>query len=307
MKRRARSHRYSAVLVALIVGAVFVFLSISTASALTSQYCESDSDCAEAFTCLDNQCVAPDSPDFSPFTEGVSIDDISSFDASADEVCGADRRCRIARLAARRQLQRYFDAAVAHQQVRQEVQAIQEEQTPDVPREANPWLLSFHIHSSMGYGLLAGRSIATHFRLEATLLSHSELVRHHPSASHLPSVSDFHDVRFTGVQLSYLPRLDTFTPVVSLGFNLGRGSLGRSFSADSQLYVAYDFLSAAVGAEFQMQAGFFARLVYQRGFLLYSQARFTHGIYDSGTRGTMREAMHDDILRGVAFSIGWTF
>ena len=228
-------------------------------------------------------------------------------DGGADAACGADRRCRIERLATRNRLQRQYDAAQHEAIVRQETERVLSEQQQERPRVDRHRIAAYH-NTPYGHGLIAGYTFGGMLRPELTLLSHQDRVGHSFGGGGESFFSERHTMRSVGAHMTGVYGDSTLVPLASVGFVMGRGDLGGgSWTSDWRAEVKYHFLTAAVGAEAQLESGLLARMTFTLGRVLYNQVRYGPGNYDDVLRPVMRDHMHSGVLRGVSISLGWAF
>lgn len=268
----------------------------------TAEDCPGDQVCSYGLCVLDPEADDEPADDPPPETRRPDLADPLPDDGGADQACGADRRCRIQRIKARNRMRRHYNAArdeeVAHRQARQ----VFAEHEEDLLRRAEPWSVALQYHP-LGWGIFGGRMVHDHFRAEATLVTHEERPRINPDSQDIGRISDQHDVTFGTLHATFVPSRAWFSPFVSAGFGMGRGDYGFGDAPS----VVYHYVTAAAGAEAQLEAGLLVRMGIRYGRLLYNQVRHAPGNYDDETRIGLREWMHDDKLRGIDFSIGWAF
>lgn len=275
--------------------------------------CITDRDCMGDNVCVEHVCTSPkeidDWGDLGQYAAPIIGDPIPD-DGGADEACGADRRCRIERLAHRNRLLRQYQAAHQERLVRDETRQLLEEREPETNREADPWSLGFQRHQ-FGLGLSGAWTYAGHFRPEATLVFQDSR-----GTTHDGDLRTRQDATFLTTHVTYLPSPSWFSPLVSVGFGMGWGEMrllgsrarpGVDVELGSNPSVHYHFVTAAVGAEAQFGFGLFIRLAYRHGRLLYNQVRYEAGEYDERLREDYREFMHDEQLGGFDFTLGWAF
>lgn len=259
------------------------------------EQCGSDDDCPTGQHCIEGVCATP-----AQFHNDLAtpVPD----DRGADKACGADRRCRIERLKARNRMRRHYLAAEDERLVRDEAAELFEQQEKEHVRERIPWSTAIQ-HHPYGTGISGSYTFAGHFRTKASIVYDSQRIHYSPEAEGMADISDRHQAFFTTAHATYLPSRAWFTPLISIGFGMGNGELGYGQAPD----VRYHYVTAAIGAEAQFNNGFVMRMAYRNGRLLYNQVRHGPGNYDTATRDTMREFMHDEGLGGFDFSMGWAF
>ena len=325
-------HRFAAVVVAAALLSVLTLATASTATAAVpgmsgmlaclsafglgssgpqAASCNFDSDCAGGNLCVDGHCRRPEDVDASdredwshiPRTgEGPGLAERLPDDGGADEVCGLDRRCRIERIKERNRLRRHYEAVEHEQLVYDEVGQVLEERVERLVRDRRPWSIAYQYHP-LGHGVMVGRTFSGHFRAEASLVGSFPYINYEPEDTNLPTLSGEHSGRYTTAHFTYLPAQGWFSPLLSAGFGMGRGSFGGNSGPETR----YHYLTAALGAEAQFDSGFMFRAAYRHGRLLYNQARHGPGNYEPQTRDALREYMHNEGLAGIDISIGWAF
>lgn len=273
--------------------------------------CTDDADCPGEGSCNEEGlCVFPDEADTQRQASRETTPQVTAGrldDGGADAACGADRRCRIERLAARNRFRRRYDAARYEHMVEEEIAQFRDEQVASVPRLDSPTFGGFHF-SPLGVGLRGGHAfLGGVLRAEGTLLNDDDRVHYNPDDPEIPTISESHDTVAFGAHLTYLPVLSTLTPVATLGFTLARGEIGGGWSSNWEADLEYHFLTGSVGVEMQIESGLIAQLAVHHGRVIYNQVRYSAGNYDSDLRDGLREHMNSDGLLGASFTIGWAF
>lgn len=259
--------------------------------------CEAHEDCPGTDRCIAGACV---SEGHRAYILGQSTQEQK--DASADELCGADRRCRIRRLAHRNQMRRHYQAAEQQKAIYDRVNSLLEKEQEQIARRREPSSTGLQYHP-WGFGFVASHTFDGHFRADVSLVYDGRYINYSPDRDDLSNISGSHSVWTGAGHATYLPSRAWFSPLVSVGFGIGNGE----FSGGNRPGVIYHFVTAAVGVEAQFDSGMVVRMAYRHGLLAYNQARYGPGDYDDNIRESLREYMHDQGLSGFDFSLGWAF
>ena len=283
--------------------------------------CTFHGDCRSDEVCFEATCVPEDEADGEAWAELRDDEEVERTtadplpdDGGADDACGGDRRCRIERIEARNRMRRHYDAVEHERVVHDEAERILEDREASLVRHRRPWSLANQRHA-FGLGIFGGRTFAGHFRAEASLVYQDRRINYVPDDSDASTVDGTQSATFATAHFTYLPSRAWFSPLLSVGFGMGRGDYGTGggFGTGSpgrqaqSPDVRYDFVTAAIGAEAQFDIGFMFRVAYRHSLLIYNQVRNGPGNYDSQTRSGLREFMNDEGLNGIDFSIGWAF
>lgn len=317
MRRQSKIGPLLCVALACVVAMAMIAAIPEVALAGQGSQCQSDGECAGDRVCVQGFCVSGEavgpnpqrsSPqETQPQTRAQRSASPVPDDGGADAACGADRRCRIDRIAERNRLHRQYEFAQNRLIVEEEIARIEAEQRGVPPRVARPKSASYH-NTPFGHGLVAGYTFQGTLRPEVVGLTYEDRVTGNVGTPGSSGISERHHFRSVGAQLTLLTMDSVITPILSLGFFMSRGELGGGgWSSDWAADVHYHFLVGAVGFDLQLESGLIARLTMGQGRLLYHQVRYGPGNYDAALRPVLREHMHSDRLRGLAISIGWAF
>jgi len=277
--------------------------SSSEQSADGGPECSYHVDCPTDYVCWQGSCVQT--------SEALDIM------SSADDQCGADRRCRIERLkrknSARRQArrleeERYVDNLVDRQN---------EQRLEEMPRRDKPLGVDLRA-SRMGVaGLVGGYTLPGRLRPELHVVYWGADVR-----------VTRENVRYRGFQPTtflipgfYYFFLDSpFSPYASAAFVYGWGNYnGRSTvssddgrrsseSTSDELDTEYHAIELGGGIDYQIKGlGAHLRLGLTYRSLIYNQARLAPGQYHDPTQAALEQWFQKMAQIDVIFLAGWAF
>lgn len=296
--------------------------ALRQASNIQPSQCIVDSDCVNGWQCHELQCVSPE--DAAIFRRAAranrsgqqgaadgsgsnSRGDLTAANTlSAEELCGADRRCRIERLKsdnrARRQ-QTVFEEERAVQNIVREFHRQEKEATV---RTNHPWTIDF-LANFLGWGFSGGYSFSNNLRAEIGFTRNDDYMYYYDNTT---SLSGRHRATFLVAQAVLIPMESWLTPYLALGFMGGSGTFGNdSFYGgwgSSDMDVKYHILHASGGLDAQFDFGLHLRLGFRYGYVLYNQASLGPGLYEPTTRSGLESWMEETLL-SIDFNMGWAF
>jgi hypothetical protein len=259
--------------------------------------CEYHVDCPSDHVCRRGTCVE-------------SSEVMEEF--SAEDACGADRRCRINRLKRRNRARRHARKLEEERHVEQMLEERNKEALTEVPRLDRPMVFDLRI-SRMGLlGLVGGYTLFGRLRPELQFVHWNADV----------SV-DYEDTWYSGDQtLNFLmPGLfyffgdSEYVPYLGTKFVYGWGSYSGQHARQpdsngdfDSVDTEYHALELEGGVDYQMEEfGGHARLGLSYRPLIYSQARIKPGQYADATQGAMEKWFGQMMRIDIVFLAGWAF
>jgi hypothetical protein len=302
------------------------FDSMRRALGLQPASCANDNECVKGWKCHNFSCVTPEEAERlanrdalvtrrptprenaapRPASGAAPSAPVTALATpTAEELCGADRRCRIERMKsnnrARRQ-QRIFEEERHVQAIVNDYHSQQKEASS---RLNNPWTVDF-IASALGWGFSGGYSFTSTLRAEGSFIRNSGYMYYWDNTT---SLSGYHDAWFFNAQGVFFPMETAVTPYLAAGFMLGTGTFGSDSwggwgTTDTD--VKYHVVHASGGVDAQFDLGLHLRLGFRYGYVLYNQAAIAPGVYDPVTRDGLERWMGEKTL-GIDFNLGWAF
>ncbi|MFB6372013.1 MAG: hypothetical protein ABEN55_02590 [Bradymonadaceae bacterium] len=277
--------------------------SSSTPESGSEPGCSYHVDCPSDHVCWRGSCVRT----------SRAMEIMSS--ASANDQCGADRRCRIERLKRKNRARRQARKLQEERYVENLVDKKQKKQLQEKPRHHKPLGVNLRASRLGVVGLVAGYTLLGRLRPELHFV-------HWPADVYV----QHNDRDFSGFQPTtflipglYYFFLDTpFSPYASASFLYGWGNYQNdSFgvgpreggpSGPGQLDTEYHALELGAGLDYQIKklgAHFRLGLTYRP--LIYNQARIAPGRYHKPTRGALEKWFKQMVQVDVIFLAGWAF
>lgn len=280
-ERWMRAWLYVAVLVAV------------PAEVRSAQQCQYNVDCDEGQTCLRGECTA--------------IEDVLDY-ASADEACGADRRCRIERLKRRNRARRHAAKLEEEKYVEDLLERRRKQFVEQRPRLDNPWTVDYRISRLGAVGLVGGWGVDEHFRFEGQVVHWNASVSVQEDGA---SLDGSQPVTFIIPGVFYYFFDDPLSPFVGGSFLYARGKMNtfdfETPSGGRSLGTEYHALSFQTGGDLQVSGGAHVRFGFAYRPLIYNQARYRPGEYDEQARKLLEQWFREMVRIDVVVQAGWSF
>ena len=226
-------------------------------------------------------------------------------DQTAEQACGQDRRCRIARLKRQNRARRYTQMLKEERLAKQVTDAITARQAQRSVRLADPMGVEFQ-YTFLGPGLLAGYILGGNLRIEAAVSLYEEYVYQEIELDGGPfGVDAYYDLVTVALGAVYLWGEGRFLPYTGGGIFRVGGSQGFS-EFDDQVSLVMHGIQAQAGFEVQFALGLRARLGAMFRYPVYKQAG-QDGQYVEEARKLLENWFSEEQRFSPEFSIGWAF
>ena len=184
-----------------------------------------------------------------------------------------------------------------------------------VPRTAKPLAAEFYV--SFGLGLAGMYTLHERLRLEGTFTYIDAYVDAETVSMGQTIYSSGYIRGWNGgAAVTYLMREKWWTPYLSLGMILHRGSYSswgnfgdffEDVNGNSDTQSVLHLAEGRFGFDVQLKIGARARLGVLYRLPIYAQAKLGPGSYDEGSRKVLQEWINTSRRIAPEFSIGWAF
>ncbi len=306
MRETVQTALVGAVVLVLAMGAAPVRAQddgAAAASDASEQGCQYHVDCPTDHVCRRGACVETDRA-FEEF--------------SADEACGADRRCRIERLERRNRARRHARKLDEERHLEEMLDEREQKEIEEIPRLDRPFSFDIRISRMGVLGLAAGYTFENRLRPELQYVHWNAWVTVDHEDQHYGGNQQ---MNFVMPGLFYFFLESEITPYGAAKFVYGRGSFdsgatrtvpGSDGGSEEQeigrVDTIYHALEFEAGVDAQLTPfGAHTRLGLAYRPLIYNQARIEAGQYADQTRGALEQWFGEMMRIDVIFMVGWAF
>ena len=254
-----------------------------TAADVAAEVCEYDAECDANEICVDGECVD-----------------------ETDVICGKDdRQCRIRILKRRNEARRLERMIREERQVEQVLEDRRTRAFKENPRIEDRITIGLRVSTFGPLGFGAGYGFTPHLRAEIQYA-------HQETDIFGSEIDGFHEGTFFEAALVWIPFEAWATFYGSAGIAILSGTFNSfggfgSASPAGQLDTIYHALALGGGFDIQFEFGLHTRLGLEYRPLLYNQASFEPGVYDSEIQSGLNTWFDEDMGLDLVWLIGWAF